>query len=381
MNLRGRILVFLALGGLILNFLLLYLKLAGNSAGLAGCGGGNACSDVLNSRWSQVLGLPVPAFGVLVYLLLIIALLWDMKFLAAFCYTAVVGAAVWFMIVQAVLLHHFCPWCLAVHTVGCLVMVVGLAGHLRDPSFQSGLKTGAGSALALALLQLYGPSPATHRIEGRGNLFASSRGAIHAQGSGRKVSFDEGRKTYDCSSLPHLGSLDAEHVMVEYFDYQCPSCHIMRNYLSALIRKHPAEICILLLPVPLDHACNRSLPAEDGGHPGSCELTKIALAVWRVKPETYPAIHEAFMSDPPLDVHTALALAQQQVPIGQLDAALHEPWIDRFIQADIADWMSFSGNNKILPKLLISGKRILHGLPSDEADFIRVMEHELGIEN
>jgi hypothetical protein len=39
----------------------------------------------------------------------------------------------------------------------------------------------------------------------------------------------------------------------------------------------------------------------------------------------------------------------------------------------------YSSTNKALPKLLITGKRVLHGLPSGKDDFIRVMESELGL--
>ena len=56
-----------------------------------------------------------------------------------------------------------------------------------------------------------------------------------------------------------------------------------------------------------------------------------------------------------------------------------DPWIDPVIRADIADRVAFSGEIRQLPKLLIRGKRILHGQPSGEADFIRVMEQELGL--
>ena len=205
-----------------------------------------------------------------------------------------------------------------------------------------------------------------------------SRG-IHEQGTGRKIAFDDDKRIYDNSALPALGSIDAKHVLVEYFDYQCPSCRTMSGYLSALIAKHPSEIRILVLPVPLDHGCNPDLAPADDGHPGSCELTRIALAVWRLKPEVYPAIHRAFISDPSLDQAAALSLAREQVPQAQLEAAMHEPWIDQLIQANIADWLSLSGKTRQLPKLLISGKRILHGLPSGEAEFIRVMEKELGL--
>lgn len=63
----------------------------------------------------------------------------------------------------------------------------------------------------------------------------------------------------------------------------------------------------------------------------------------------------------------------------QLETALRDPWVDELIQANIKDWVAFSAGTPKLPKLLISGTRILHGLPSGEADFIRVMEQELGL--
>ena len=44
-----------------------------------------------------------------------------------------------------------------------------------------------------------------------------------------------------------------------------------------------------------------------------------------------------------------------------------------------AAWAGLSSASDKLPKLLIRDKRILHGLPTGEADFIRVMENELGL--
>jgi uncharacterized membrane protein len=373
MSLRSRLLLFLSLAGLSINVLLLWWKLA--DAAIAGCGGGGGCNDVLASRWSQVLGLPVPVLGVLVYLVLPWSILRRKDFIAAFCYSAIAGSAVWLIIVQAVLLRHFCPWCMAAHAVGISLAVIGIfSGGVSG----RGLLTGIAAAFGLALVQLIGPTPATHRIESDLNAAASGTGGIHAQGTGRKISFDGGRKTYDSSSLPRLGSVDAKHVMVEYLDYQCPACRKMSGYLAALIEKHPADLCVLLLPVPLDHRCNSALAAGDAGHPGSCELTQIALAVWRANPAAFPDIHRALLADPTPDKAAAMAIAVKHVPPPQLEAAMRDPWIEQLIQADIADWVSFSRKTKQLPKLLIRDQRILHGLPSGEADFIRVMEQELG---
>ena len=374
---RQRVLLLLAIGGLLLNGLLHYWKWSDPSAGIAGCGGGGGCNEVLASRWSQVLGLPLPVLGIFVYALLVAALRLRSCRVAAFCYGAISGTAIWMLIVQAFMLRNFCPWCMATHGVGVLLVVLAWRSNPRDGKFYQALVAGLAAAFGLALCQLLGPAPTTHRIDGESTI--SPAGGIHEQGDGRKIAFDDGKRVYDNSSLPGLGASDAKRVLVEYFDYQCPTCRTMSGYLTALIDKHPTEVRVLVLPVPLDHGCNSALAATDDGHPGSCELTRIALAVWRVKPAAYPAIHRAFLSNPPPDLASALTLAREQVPTASLEVAMREPWIDQLIRANIADWEAFSSNSRQLPKLLISGKRILHGLPSGEADFIRVMENELGL--
>jgi uncharacterized membrane protein len=361
-----RILVLLSLCGLLLNLLLLYWKLADSSSEIAGCGGGD-CSAVLGSRWGQVLGLPVAAAGVAVYLLLFAALLWGWKFPAAACYVAILGAASWFIFVQAVLLKQFCPWCMAAHGTGLVIAAVGLWSQPWDHRFKNGMQAGLFAGLALALAQVYGPAPAGYRIDGM----------IPARG--RELSFEGGHRTYGAAVLPCLGSADAPHVMVEYFDYRCPACRKMRGYLEALVRKHPDKVAVLALPVPLERSCNGRMAPADGNHPGSCALARIALAVWRVKPEAFAEIHRAFLSDSPPEEADAMRLAASLVSAADLEAALRDPWIERALRTHIDDWAVLSKETGKLPKLLIRDRRILHGLPSGEADFIRVMERELGL--
>jgi uncharacterized membrane protein len=380
MTTRFRFLIFFCLCGLLINLLLLWWKLADPAANIAGCGAGG-CAGVFSSRWSQVFHVPVAAFGVLVYVVLYAALLWGNSRVAAICYGCIIGAVIWLTFVQEAILGHFCPWCMAAHGVGILVVLLGFVTHRWDDPFKLAALCGVAAAFGLPLGQLYGPLPATHRVAAIPQAVDPEPlpEDIHAVGTGRKVSFNKGLKIYDCDSLPRIGSADAEHVMVEYFDFQCPACRTMRRYLSALVDKHPDKVCVLMLPVPLDHGCNSKLPVSEPGHPGSCDLTRIALAIWRTKPQAYPAIHQQFMSDPPMDRATALAFAHEQVPSHKLAAAMKDPWIDRLIQANNEDWVKFSGDSKILPQLLITGQRILHGMPTGQAEFIRVMEQELGL--
>ena len=166
-------------------------------------------------------------------------------------------------------------------------------------------------------------------------------------------------------------------MLVEYFDYLCPACRTMSGHLAALVAKHPQDVCVLVLPVPLEASCNPFLTESDSGHTGGCDLARAALAVWRRKPEAFPAIHAAMFSQG--DSTLAVDLARKAIGTPEFDAALHDPWIDRVIKADVGDWHALSSRTRHLPKLLISGKRILHGLPSGQAEFIEAIEKELGL--
>lgn len=374
MSLRRSLLIALTLCGLILNGLLLFWKLTDPDLSVAGCGGGG-CNAVLASRWSQVFGIPVAAPGVIVYILLFFALLWQKRGLAAFCYAAVGGAALWFIFAQVVFLKQFCPWCMAAHAVGCGIACIGL----MEKPLKDGLLTGVAAVFALALCQLYGPVPATHRITSETGSQQAPPAAIHERGEGRKVAFDGGRKSFNVSTLPRLGSADAKHVLIEYHDFQCPACRKLSRFMRTLVEKHPADICVILLPVPLDRSCNSHLKLTDKGHPGSCELSRIALATWRANPAAYQEIHTRFTSGSPPDGETALAFARERVAPASIDTALGDPWVDELIQANISDWLALSTKTRQLPKLLIRDRRILHGLPPEEAEFIQVIEKELGL--
>jgi len=373
----GRIaFILLALAGLGLNLLLLLWKLTDPTDGIVGCGGAGGCNEVLASKWSQLFGIPVTVPGALLYGLILLSLHPRFVRLLAPSLAILIGGVVWFVSVQAWILQHFCPWCLAAHVIGAIVVALGIRSLKVEPSPRA-VGTGVIATVLLIAAQVFGPSPTTHRIEEKTTDMAST--PIHARGDGRKIEFNNGRKVYDRDALPSIGPAKAAHVLVEYFDYQCASCRIMRGFLDSLIAKHPDQVAVVALPMPLDGACNHQLTPAESIHPGSCQLARIALAVWRVEPARFPEIHRALFADPAPDESSAIALAASLVGRERLDAALKDPWINELLEADIQDWISFSRKNRQLPKVIIRGTRLLHGLPSGEADFIRVMEQELGL--
>jgi uncharacterized membrane protein len=336
-------------------------------ASIAGCGGW-PCDEVLASRWSSLIGWPIPAFGVMVYVLLFLSLFRRLEIIHLPLLGAIAGAALWFIAVQAFILGKFCPWCMAAHGIGLAAVLCGVLsgkpGSWRNVSAWAGL-----AVFAIASMQVFGPVKSGHRIEGApATPAAKQRGA--------SVSFSDGQFIYQTAEHPRIGPADADRVLVEFFDYQCPACQTMAGYLEALVSAHPGRVAVLLMPVPLEHGCNPHLGANRS-RDGSCAIARIALAVWRKRPDAFPAFHRKLIAAP--SEGAARTMALELMDERSLTAALADPWIEQTIAAHTAAWAGLSSASDKLPKLLIRDKRILHGLPSGEGDFLRVMKQELGL--
>lgn len=369
------LLVLSAAAAMAINGWLWYRHAAGGT--LAGCGGG-PCGELLASRWSQLFRLPVAGCGVAVYLFMLGSLAANRPRLLGMAGGGIGGAALWFGFVQAVILGRFCPWCMTAHGLGLVAVVLGIRWRvMAEPPGEVIRQTGfwaTAAFLGLGLGQVYGPLPATHRFAAVTDAEAAP---VHERGRGPKAAFVGGWKTYDVGTLPHLGKPTAKRVIVEYFDYTCAACATMKGFLAALQRRYPDDVCVIVLPVPMESPCNPRLDAGDAAHPGSCEIARLGMAIWRVRPDQYGGLHDWLVGGrSPAEVRAkALSLMGED----ELAAALRDPWIDELFQANIRDWHRFAGRPRKLPLLLVTGSRVLHGLPSGEEDFLRAMAQELGL--
>ncbi len=143
-----------------------YVSFAGG--GVAGCGAEGGCSEVLNSRWSKWLGIPVslPAAGL--YLALIglsfpagrrsaVSGLGSPAVWLRIGAWTVLGSAAWFLFLSAFVLGKFCPYCLTVHllgSTGAVLALRGLAGGPESVRKSSGTPAGWAIAAPWALLPL-----------------------------------------------------------------------------------------------------------------------------------------------------------------------------------------------------------------------------------
>ena len=357
------VLRFLSLAGLLICGYLGGLKLTGKTSSLAGCGQGSGCGSALGSEWSQFFGIPVSLLAFVIYLALLVASFRPSRPLYAALAICLTGAALWFVGVLYFTIRAVCPWCLAMHTIGIVTSIV-LVLSLRDvPPSKTPLRFAPLAALValltLVLGQLLGPKPDTH---------ASSSETLQDQGvrnenTGRRISFTRGGKRYNTTTMPHLGPPNAKYVMVKYFDYTCSSCRKVHEQLQFVEEKHPGLFCVILLPVPLNKACNPFIPNQSPKHQHACELARLSMAAWKANPGKWPEVHEQLISTPDLPPEVAEVAVGQIVGHDQLDLAKQDSSGEALIKSGVKDFGQLKKGNSLLPKLMCAGGTVLHGEP------------------
>jgi uncharacterized membrane protein len=384
-----------ALCGLLLSGWLLFQKASGSITYLVGCGAGSGCANVLGSRWSQWFLVPVTALSLLLYAALLFLTFKPHRTALLAIGTCLAGAAVWFGIVQAFILHSFCPWCLAAHLIGltCAVLIFrGERGKTASPA-KPGLLAGMAATGVLIAGQIFGPVPDTHEESNvileepkettPANPAKQDTGPVHSRGEGRKASF-LGNKQYNVATLPHLGDANAPYVVVKYYDYACNACRDLHEDLEALMQKYPGKFCVVLLPCPINRACNPNVPQHLDNHANACELARLALACWRTDPASFHEVHHALFARPVLDLPKAMEVVKPLMKKPLAPDALNDPWIAEVLAADSEDYKRINVTNSgqtnfLMPKLLVGGTRMLHGVTKTREILFKALEQEFKI--
>lgn len=104
------------------------------------------CEVVLSSKYSVILGIPVPVLGAVFYLLMLIGLLAyvdskNEKVLKAALILSPFGFlfTAWFLYVQAFILHAYCQYCLGSAATSTTLFIIALFMLNRNAREQSGI--------------------------------------------------------------------------------------------------------------------------------------------------------------------------------------------------------------------------------------------------
>ncbi len=398
---------------------------------VAGCGPESGCSKVLGSRWAYWLDLPVSAFAVLAYAALLTSLVLLRKRTApddergswaAIIILSVViaGAGLWFIGLQALVLHAFCKFCLTAHSCAIVAAIICLSNirHATDPGTpmwaEGSGKRGVprGGLVQLILLGLLGvgvlaggqllkqkernvvkelrpPATVTNAVAGSTTntdylaRAAALAATIPAAGlpsprlvAPRVLSLYSNSFLLKLDELPMIGSRDASNIVVSLFDYTCPHCRALEPILRETQQEFGTRLGIVCLPMPLSTSCNPFLGTKGHVIPGSCEYARLGLAVWHAAPEAHEKFSEwAFAPEIPPPVEEARKYAAQLIGEEKLAAALTNRWVEEQIITDcrlhFTNWVA--GDNPGMPQLIL-GDSISAG-PLNNVNHFEILLH------
>ncbi len=354
-----------------------------------GCDGGSPCDQVLGSRWSSVGGmLPVSGLAAGAYLALLVAsfsigpataapvrrLAWRAMLILV---GAAAGSAVWFIIVQKWIVGAFCAYCMATHLTGlmlaALVIWRALAQDEDDSTGQPERVIASVPAISSVVFGLIGAA-----------IMAAVQVVIVPKSSSRGGESRDTHLAVDSHAAPLIGSPDARYVVTLLFDYQCPHCQQLHFMLDEVIRRYRGQLAFVLCPAPLSKQCNPYVDRDVEAFKDSCELAKIALAVWVANREVFPDFERwmftlesgAFWRPRRLDA--ARGKAVELVGRAKFDAARANPWVDRYLQSSIRIYGATIENGNAVPKLVFGSHWIIPTARSSD-ELVSILQDGLTI--
>lgn len=363
-----------------------------------GCGGGSPCDQVLNGRWSSVGGvLPVSGLAAGAYLAMLVAsffigpateapvrrLAWRAMLVLV---GAAAGSAVWFIIVQKWIIGSFCPYCMATHITGLLLATLitwQAPKHLDDNSTAPDEDvSSAAPRRVIGRLPAMGFASVGLILAG---IMAACQVHFVPPVAYRGGESQNNQPVIDTHNAPLIGSADAPYIVNLLFDYKCPHCQQLHLMLDEVIRRYNGKLAFVLCPTPLNTRCNPYIPRDVDEFKDSCELAKVALAVWVANREAFPTFDRWMFSFEsgdrwqPRSLDASRAKAVELVGQAKFDAAQADPWIDRYLQTSIRIYGNTAkGGNNAVPKLVFGSHWVIPQ-PDDADDLVLILQNSLAV--
>lgn len=368
----------------------------GTDADPYGCGSGSGCDEVLGSRWSSWIGIPVSRVGAVVYGLFVFCL-------AANCWLRSVGTRIsrllillsftglvvilWFIVIQVLILNRLCMYCLTVHFLGGITFIMYLTHESRQPGqslkrMQTIVPALCGAGLFIVLHLWFLPDAVL--VQGAEDVLAEAGEDLESDplnlGSGdpeRIIRVLNDAISFKASEVPFLGDPKAEHVMLELFDYTCPHCRELHQTMKSLEEKYPGKVALAVFPMPLDKRCNPHVRQQGPRHAEACDYARYSMAVRQATPHRFAAFHDWLMTGKmPPSVKDVLKKATTVIGEDNMKAALQDPKVAEWIRDGVSVYKATRGGG--IPKL-ITDKHVIVMSETGEAKVIPRLEEVLGL--
>ena len=337
--------------------------------------------------------------GAMVYLALLLSAMAKNRPAMTAMATMAGGAALWFLVLQGVVIRRFCVYCVLLHSVGLLIAGLigwGLAsaqhGNTRVQWPILPLLSGISAvgllmggqillqrktfAVTLAPQASPGeppPSPAQAPVVSAPSVSLAT--VIVPPALNRAVSLFRGKILLEMDDWPIFGDPRAAHVLADLYDYTCPDCRHVHGLLMQAVGRYPSQLSILAIPVPLERRCNHHVTYDAPHHQHACEYARLALAVWLARPAAFADFDRwLFTPQQPASVEQARQEAGRLAGEGELAAALANP---RLAQRHAQSLQVFvQAGAQQLPRVVLPDA-VLWGRVPGAGELFQVLEAQL----
>ena len=194
----------------------------------------------------------------------------------------------------------------------------------------------------------------------------------------RVVTYPGVRANLKVNHWPIIGKTDANQVVICLFDYTCQHCRNMSHHLDVARQRFGHQLSVVVLPVPLDNECNPTVDVTSPDHQEACELAKLAVAVWRIDADSFPAFHSYLFSEARNRTYAeAYAHAQTIVDAGKLQNLVNGPLVSQFISKHIKLYQR--AGEGTLPKVLTE-KMTIRGDMSNADELCNALQTSLQLQ-
>jgi len=390
------IIIFLALIALAIS---VYITVAVKShQPVYGCGDGG-CHEILEGRWERWGPLSVATLGIGGYLALMAGAVFTtipkfkgghmtVWYLMAAEALIGLGFIAWLIILQWLIIKHFCVFCMSSHLFGILaytitIIKVPVWSHYRHTGLMVG---GTAAATLLFMISVHIlVVPNIHAAEDASSIeYAATEndadGIIQFGAPVQKsriVHLLQNKLTFDLYKMLVIGSHEAEHVILELSDYCCPSCRKLHNRMKQFREIYNLEIAIVHLPTPMNSDCNSNVKRTPKGFKNSCTYAEFGMAVNKADLTKFETFHDFMMegSSPP-SVDEARKKAETLVGKDAFNTALKDPKIKEWISTGVGTQRYIKA--KTIPRIITKDQIITYSGGS-KSGFANLMKRTLGV--
>lgn len=151
-----------------------------------------------------------------------------------------------------------------------------------------------------------------------------------------------------------LGDPNAPITIYEFSDFQCPFCKRGAVMMHQVLARHPGKVKVILLPFPLDPACNRLIQRPQ--HPYACELAKTAYCAGQ-EGKFQPVYEKIFEDQEFLNADSAKNIAAANgISEDKLKACLASDAAKKFVVDAIE--IGLAAKVESTPTFIVNGRKV-----------------------